>query len=518
MMSTNDKIDIIEYGDYQTPVLFANSVCKKLKEQYKMKPDVVFEPTFGVGNFINASLDTFENLKACFGVEINPYYYELTKDSVTNKINTKIELFNFDIFSFDFSLIKEQINHKDNLLIVGNPPWVTNSQLTSNKNENIPLKTNFKRNSGLNAITGKGNFDIAEYIVLQLLSEFANYNCTIALLCKTIVAKNVIRDMAKYNFNIEKSEIHTFNANVVFGVSCEACLFVAKLGNASSGICEVYDYDTHKKTREFGWVNGSFCSDIDREGIIDIEGKSQFEWRQGVKHDCAKVMELKKKNNVLQNGFGDELPFVVGNYIYPLLKSSDIKKHEIKETNRFVIATQKRVNEDTSFIKNKCPFVWKYLSSYEELLNNRKSVIYKKAPKFAMFGVGDYSYAKYKVGVSGFYKEPIFALIYNEYPVMLDDTCYFLSFDDKKNAIITTALLNSDVAQNFLKSIAFLESKRPYTKEILKRIDFVKLSENVDYAFVHNFAATMSGDYFITKEDYENYTMNICEKQLEFAI
>ena len=85
-------------------------------------------------------------------------------------------------------------------------------------------------------------------------------------------------------------------------------------------------------------------------------------------------------------------------------------------------------------------------------------------------------------------------------------------------AIITTALLNSQEAQDFLKSIAFLDSKRPYTKEILKRIDFVKLHENISYNFVRDFAKSLSEKYSITKSDYENYAINISNKQLEFVM
>jgi len=88
---------------------------------------------------------------------------------------------------------------------------------------------------------------------------------------------------------------------------------------------------------------------------------------------------------------------------------------------------------------------------------------------------------------------------------MLDDTCYFLSFDNLANALITAALLNSNESINFLKSIAFLDSKRPYTKEILRRIDFAKLSELVDYTDIAKFVRSMPGDHFVCENDYHEY-------------
>lgn len=45
-----------------------------------------------------------------------------------------------------------------------------------------------------------------------------------------------------------------------------------------------------------------------------------------------------------------------------------------------------------------------------------------------MFGIGDYSFAPYKVALSGFYKKPLFCLLYASKPVMTDDTAYFWHF------------------------------------------------------------------------------------------
>ena len=58
--------------------------------------------------------------------------------------------------------------------------------------------------------------------------------------------------------------------------------------------------------------------------------------------------------------------------------------------------------------------------------------------------------------------------------MMLDDTCYFISFDDYDTAYITMLILNTSLVKKFLKSIVFIDSKRPYTKKVLKRIDITK--------------------------------------------
>jgi hypothetical protein len=166
-------------------------------------------------------------------------------------------LHNEDIFSFDFNYIKENVSINDNVLVIGNPPWATNSRLSTINSYNLPIKDNFKKHTGLDAITGKANFDIAENIILQLLSNFSGYNCAIAMLCKTIVIKNIIQDIEKYQFSISMADMYIFNASDVFNVNCDAALFVVRLGVKNVSVCNVYDYYTNAEKRQFGCVNGN---------------------------------------------------------------------------------------------------------------------------------------------------------------------------------------------------------------------------------------------------------------------
>lgn len=517
----NNRISAIEYGDYQTPLVFARSVCAKLKKVYSLCPTIIIEPTFGTGNFIESALSEFNTIKTVFGVELNNnHYMTAQKRLCSQNIDCQIVLHNADIFSYNLDEIKERITSLDNVLIIGNPPWATNSQLSSLFSYNLPLKNNFKGYSGLDAITGKGNFDIAEYIILRMLSEFSNYDCTLAMLCKTIVAKNIIRDIGKYTFGLSKADMYVFNAGDVFNVSCDAALFVVEMRGNGASVCNVFDYDSNKKIRQFGWQGRAFYSNIPTDkNIASIDGKSPLEWRQGVKHDCSKVMELKHiENSIFLNGLGETVRLNIGYYVFPLVKSSDIKSNEIYKTHKYIVITQRMVNADTSTIKYGDRNIWEYLLSHEELLNARRSVIYKNSPRFSIFGIGDYSFSKYKVGISGFYKEPIFAFITGEYPVMLDDTCYFLSFDNACDAIIATALLNSSVCLSFLKSIAFLDSKRPYTKEVLKRIDLLKLADLVPYTDVRDFAKSMKGQNAITEKQYSHFKNQLGDNQLSFEL
>ena len=59
---------------------------------------------------------------------------------------------------------------------------------------------------------------------------------------------------------------------------------------------------------------------------------------------------------------------------------------------------------------------------------------------------------------------------------MLDDTCYLIGFDKLEFATYTLILLNCDKSKELLQAITFSDAKRTFTKDILMRIDILKLA------------------------------------------
>ncbi|MBE5858663.1 MAG: methyltransferase [Butyrivibrio sp.] len=464
-----------EFGDYQTPEDFACAVCEYLCNDLNIQPKYIIEPTAGIGNFIKASLKTFVDSESIVGIEVNEEYCDICRSSIpSNKV--KIECSNF--FGYDLS---DFAKHGDQTLVVGNPPWATNSEL----NFNLPEKVNFKRLSGTDAITGASNFDICEYIILQLIDAFKDTNAIIAMLCKTSVARNVLQELNRTKTKAEYVKMVNFNSAKVFGISASACLLVVKLSDIidNASVCEVSEFENPTViVSKIKCENGVLSSAID--GVKNLEGNCQCEWRQGVKHDCSSIMELEMLGGGKYKNKKKEEVELEETLVFPLMKSSSFKQPIICEGfKKYVIVTQKKAREDTSYIEQLAPHTWHYLISNKELFDGRKSSIYNGAPAFSMFGVGDYSYAKYKVGISGFYKKPLFTLLYNadeiDHPIMLDDTTYFLSFDTYDEAYACMVLLNCESVQDFLFSISFKDAKRPYTKKVLQRLDLKKCFEEI---------------------------------------
>ena len=483
-----EEPDRAEYGDFQTNSDLANKITFNLSSK-NISPDIVIEPTCGKGSFIIASLRNFNNIQYIFGVEVyKPYVWE-TKFCIIdffldnpNSNKPKISINHCNVFDFDFKQIAEKFPAKD-ILIIGNPPWVTNSKLGSLNSTNLPKKTNFKNHSGLDAMTGKGNFDIAESITLTMIETFQNRNGHILLLVKNSVIKNLVFDQYKNRYKIASIEKHCIDSKKEFNVSVEAALFYCQLNSVPTYDCNEFNfYDSRTSNLKFGWLADKFVSNIDTYiHTKSIDGQCPFVWRQGLKHDCASVMELDKVNGHYMNGLSEEVMLEDG-LVYGILKSSDLKNTVIKQTRKFTIVTQKKVGQETNYIKTDYPKTYNYLTQHQAIFDARKSSIYNNKPLFSIFGIGDYSFKPYKVAISGLYKTFHFTLILpqDNKPVMLDDTCYLIGFGKIEFAVYALILLNSDWTMKFLQSVTFSDAKRTFTKDILMRIDLLELGIKIN--------------------------------------
>lgn len=493
--------DRTEYGDFQTNLNLANNVAEILVNKSSL-PQIIIEPTCGKGNFILASLQQFKNVEKIYGIEIyKPYVWECKFNIIDFYLQNlkenkpKISIIHSSVFDYNFKQLAKEYTDRE-ILIIGNPPWVTNSQLGSLNSSNLPKKRNFKNHNGLDAITGKGNFDIAEFITINLIETFQKMKGHLALLVKNSVIKNIVYEQENNKFGISEIERYYIDCKKEFNVSVEASLFTCKLNAEPEFECEelnLYNSKNADRTKarskrrfeerkRFGWIKRKFVSNIDTYfDTQQIDGICPFEWRQGIKHDCSSIMELDKVNGHFINGLKDKIE-LEQDLVYGLLKSSDLKNTVISESRKFTIVTQKKVGQETNYIKYNYPKTYQYLTEHQEAFNGRKSSIYNNKPPFSIFGVGDYSFKPYKVAISGLYKTFHFSLVLpqNEKPLMLDDTCYLLGFDNLEFAVYTLLLLNSETNVQFLQSITFSDAKRTFTKDVLMRIDLLKLAENIE--------------------------------------
>jgi len=182
------------------------------------------------------------------------------------------------------------------------------------------------------------------------------------------------------------------------------------------------------------------------------------------------------------NGLGERVQ-VEEEHVFPLRKSSDVANGRAAIA-RAMIVPQRSLGEDTTRLRRRAPKTWAYLERHDALLAARKSSIYDRRPPFSIFGVGPYSFAPFKVAVSGLYKRYAFSLVapVDGRPVVLDDTCYFLPFEREDAATRALEALRSPLAAEFFAARTFWDAKRPISKAILQGLDLRALRAQMESA------------------------------------
>lgn len=466
-----------EFGDFQTPLELARQVSAFVHATHG-DFDSIIEPTCGLGAFVRAACGEF-SAPSIMGHEINAAHRDeaarlVGEDGSTHRVTLRQQ----DFFDADWQA--ELAAAPGRLLLLGNPPWVTNAEVSALGGANVPVKNNFQGHRGIAARTGKANFDISEWMLMHLLEASHGRELVMAMLCKTITARKVLRHAWLKHWDVGSATLHRIDAQQHFGASVDACLFMVRTG--VKGACEALLFESMTSPRppvRFGLKEDDLVADLDAyERFSHLEGSSPYRWRSGIKHDCAAVMELTQISEThFANGLGEAV-FLERDVVFPLLKCTALY-HGRVDPDRWILLTQRRVGEPTHTLAARAPHAWSYLQQHKERFEARKSSIYQRGAAFALFGIGDYAFAEWKVAVSGLHRPPRFQVIppRRGCPVMFDDTCYFVSAGCADEAETLGKVLNSKPCLELLAALTLPEAKRPVTVELLHRLDLRKIAE-----------------------------------------
>lgn len=322
-----------EYGDYQTPLPFACTMVEHIRGQYGFRPSLIIEPCCGTGNFLAAAELHYPGCRMT-GIEIDKGYAEAARKRFPSAV-----IYNRSVFGHDWTA---SLSEPGGVLILGNPPWINSSELGRLGSANLPQKVNFKGYRGLEAVTGMSGFDISEHIILELLSQFAGKDFMLAMLCKRGTAFKIFGEMYRTGYASRSVGIVEFDARRVFGVSVPACLLVV---DCSAGGVHMVQERIGIRSLEgdlletAGYEGGRFFFSQGCHTFLD--GECVFEWRQGIKHDCAAVCELEMRDGGYVNGLG-EMADIEDELVYPLVKGGHIRDFREGEFRKYVLVTQKR--------------------------------------------------------------------------------------------------------------------------------------------------------------------------------
>lgn len=456
-------------GDFPTPPDLAREVVNYLRKRHSLHPALVFEPTCGEGNLMAAALSL--NAGQYLGVELNKDYCRRARERFQGE--RRVTIVEGDIFAFPLTDVP-----REGLLILGNPPWVQSSTLGVIGEINPVKRVHQGTLPALAALTGEGNFDLSAELCFRLIKEFKNAPVTLCLLLKSAVARRVVEYLRERQVRASV-EILNFDAQAHFKVHTTGTLLYIRL-SASLPVpayCEV-----RSLKEDWPLVENLSFSDEGRlcRNSPRFAGKSELTWRQGLKHDCARVLILEKEGGHFVNGLGERVA-IERERLYPFLKGAQSRENVRTSFSHYLILTQSRKGQDTLCLKETAPLTFAYLTAHAPLLEARKSAVYAGQPPFALFGVGPYTFAPYKVVIGSFYPQPRFCLTYSYdgKAVIPDDTCYAIGFEDEPLAYTLMLALNTGRAREALRERCFEGSKRPYTKRLLMGFSLLRLCESL---------------------------------------
>jgi hypothetical protein len=462
----------VEHGDWQTPPALAGTIME-LVGRLEPRARAVLEPTCGKGAFLTAARRVWPQA-ALRGFELSAEYAALARRALRDE-NAEIAV--ADFFQTPWEAVLARL--PEPFVITGNPPWVTSSTLGAITGTNQPVKSNFKGQAGLAALTGKSNFDISEWMLARLLEAARGRRFTLAMLCKASVARKLLERASVERWPLA-GVVRTVDARAHFSAAVSAVLLVLRPAVVTDSAPSWDLYPSLEATvpaSRMALRRGRVTSDVlAHERSESLEGASDVTWRSGVKHDLAAVMELRRESGVLYNGLGEPVS-IEPDCVYPLLKGSELANGRATRA-RYVLVTQTRLGDDTRALESVAPLTWRYLMRHRARFAARKSRVYARQPPFAMFGVGAYSFAPYKVAVSGLHKRLAFRVVgpRDGRPVMLDDTSYFLPCADASEAERLVALLCSEPAREFFEARVFWDDMRPINKALLGALSLEALA------------------------------------------
>jgi len=483
MQTTSRLARKVEFGDFQTPIGLARQVADRVADT-GIIPAAILEPSCGVGNMLFAAADRFPGFQKAVGIDVQPRYVEALEERRAGRDDReRIRVFRANFFEHDWAGSLGQLPGP--VLVIGNPPWVTNAELSPRGSGNLPQKSNFQRHAGIDAITGKSNFDISEAMLLHLARALAGRDAVLAMLCKTNVARKLLMHLWQAGTPVQEPALYRIDSAAAFNASVDACLLLCRFGGTAIDLtAPVFAaLGASRPVERIAFRDGRLLANAEmHDRWRHLEGEEVYRWRSGIKHDCADVAELSGSFGAWRMADGVAVD-IEPDLLYPMLKASDLGNGRVPVPRRWMLVTQRTVGEDTAKIATAAPRTWAYLQANAERLDRRASMIYKNRPRFSMFGVGEYSFAPWKVGIAGLYKKIDFKVIgpHEGKPVVLDDTCYSVPCQTRAEAELVASLLNSEPAREFYSAFAFWDAKRPITAELLRRLDLRKLATELGY-------------------------------------
>jgi len=202
-------------------------------------------------------------------------------------------------------------------------------------------------------------------------------------------------------------------------------------------------------------------------------GECTHEIRHGVKDDARDVFELDPERV-------DDLE---PDRVFPYLKSRHVVKFGLFGHDYRLVPLDNANEDNEAWLEAECPRTYAYLDANREALAARSSSWLDNGTFYNVFGLGEYTWAEYKVVWCRLGYKPHFVVVstveddlLGEQPIVPGDHCMFIGTDDGSEAHFLCALLNSSIYQRTLDDVSS-GGKSSLSKSVVSRLELPRLDD-----------------------------------------
>jgi adenine-specific DNA-methyltransferase len=519
--SVVDRKRRLALGEYYTPQGIAELAVAELGPG---ADDRVLDPGCGAGVFLTACLDRVHQrgddtdrepaavldrcTSAVVGFDLNPvavkaaklvYLCRLFEDlSTSDRDRIAVPVFLTDSLALagdpEIAFRGEPLD-LDFDSLVGNPPWIpwqrVPEPVKDGLQERYVEELGLQPHRGMDALLGHSNDDLAVPFVWVCIHRYLRSGGDAAFVLKRDSMRGpagaVLRRLAVGDRSLALARVHDFGAVDPFPeVGANAAVYTFRadadhsfpipttVWTAAAGTRPQYGSlaamreslttrETELRPLDPGDPTSAWVSADAERGAL---GECRHDIRHGLKDDANDVFGLDRAT----------LDDVESALVYPYIRSRHVRKYGLTGHDLRLVPMDAAGSDNETWLRETHPRTYEYLRGHRDELEGRSSSWLDDGAFYSVFGLGEYTWAPYKVVWCRLGFKPHFTVAstrsdpdLGEKLVIPGDHYMFIATDEAETAHALCALLNSAPYQRTLRDITS-EGKASLSKAVVSEL------------------------------------------------
>ena len=399
-------------------------------------------------------------------------FYAIEKNLKVYRATTKIISRYKNIFYYHGDVLFEKFPIPPCDLYIGNPPFINYANLSDTYREAVRQlwPYYFRIEKGFTMMLGSSRGDIAQLIFYYTVRHYLKNNGKFAVILPSSLIRGNKASSGFRDFeNVNVQEIVELNSDNSFEYTKRKSIYI--IGKKGGGTLFPIPYQADGKTTQL-YKSGDSLISLN----INLPENSWYSARQGINTLGANNIFIFKK----------EKPFE-SSLIFPLFKSSDIHRFKAIPTYSVFLPYKNGKIIQESEMKVLYPAEYLYLCKHKEKLQNRKSRFIKQN-WYALFGIGSYTFSKYKVVWKALGARRMEAAVCS-YGIPNQSMHCYISLEDRSEAGFICGIMNSDFYTEILVDLNEPGAKSFAQPSSIKKIFIPRYSaENIMHKKISDLA------------------------------